>query len=251
LIEPEFLAKAQTFNMKLKHLFIISLLCLRPSHAAIIVDWGSSAASQIMNSTGTLLAVDSYTFQLGVFLNSFTPNATNIQQWQENWTVFDQAAYEVVDLGIFGFASQFSGSAGILGDGTSDSPYADHMLGLNFEGRQAYIWVFNTTIPSSSTEWFLATASTWIFPEGSDESSGPDIEWFLPDLGSETPVWGAQTGNIGAGDYEITDSLFDLQTFKVPEPSSALLFGMGVCGLAFRRKRDSQTVDFHSAGKTR
>ena len=234
--------------MKTSHLIMISLLCLRPCQAATTVSWGSSALSNIVDSSGVLLDGASYTFELGVFINPsdpsaldpFTPDETNMEQWAENWAVFDLAAYEVITE-MFGTFGQFSGEAGILGDGRSNYEFADPSL--SFVGRQAYIWVYNTDAPSSGTEWFLAKAPAWIFPEGSgDLSPGTPVDWRLPDLGTESPVWGSQLGNIGAGGYEVTSNSFELQTFTatvVPEPSSAMLLGMGVCGLAFRRKRDS------------
>lgn len=221
--------------MKSRELLLVlplSIVALTHSQAATTVEWGSLIPSTIVDSTGETLD-SSFTFQLGTFLNDFTPTAGNIFDWAANWAVFDQADYNE-ELGYF------TSSAGIIGNGTSDSGFADDDLGLNFVGRQAYIWVFNSPIPGSGTEWFLASASSWIFPEGNDDCCDPsgNVQWSISDLDSQTPVWGAQLGQIGGGDYEVTSPSYDLQTFTaIPEPSSLFLLGMGACGLILRRRR--------------
>ena len=225
--------------MKRPHLFLLPLLFLSPVHAATTVTWRSLAASELVDSSGTLLAQSSFTFQLGTFLEPFTPSATNTGDWASNWVVFDQAIYTTGTFGPITYG-EFSGSAGILENGTSDSIYADPVLAFDFQGKQAYIWVYNTTSLSNATEWFLVTHNTWLFPEGTDEpTSSFDVEWTLGDLGSETPIWGSQQGNNGAGEYESTSNTFNLQTFTgVPEPSSLVLCGMGVWAWGIRRKRE-------------
>ena len=203
------------------------------------LEWGSPNDINIMDSLGNTLENtldNTYIFELGAFINNFTPTASNYNDWLGNWQVFDRADYNSLD-------AYFTGSADMLDDGTSNSDFLTPGA-ISFEGRNAYLWVRNSNDPVPGTEWFLARADSWVFPNAipgcCDE--GPPIQWSLSDLNIDplnpvTPVWGNHLGQLGGGVYSVTDSDFDLQTHTfIPEPSSLVLALLG-SGLLFVRRR--------------
>jgi len=202
------------------------------------VSWGSELFSVYRDSFGNALD-DTYTIQLGFFESllggggtSFQPDSNNVAEWTEQWRVFDEASLNL-QLGAF------TSEARVNENGTSSSDFAD--LGINFERQQAYIWIRKGDSPVAGSEWFLARATDWLFPEGSDDTTLP-LQWSLSDLNPEggpsvVPVWGAQFGQIGAGTYTTTNSEYTLQTFTfVPEPSSLMLAVSGVLLMLKRRR---------------
>jgi hypothetical protein len=205
---------------------------------AMTVSWSSELFSDFRDSFGNPLD-ETFTIQLGFFENvlgqAFVPAPNNVTDWTQQWRVFDQAS---LNLGLGYFTSE----ARVNEDGMSSSGFAD--LGLNFEGQQAFIWIRKGDDPVPGSEWFLAGASSWVFPEGSDECCDTTLplQWSITDLtpeggGSVTPVWGGQTGTKGSGFYATTDPGYTLQTFTfVPEPSAFLLTMTGSL-LLLRRKR--------------
>ena len=218
-------------------LSILAFACLAgvPRLAAQQLNWGSTVGaldgSTIVDSTGAALD-NTFVFELGAFLDGFTPDESNVDDWITNWRVFDQAAYNSGDI-------YFTGTANMLDDGTSDSP--DQTSGApSFEGLQAYIWIRNSDLAEEGSEWLLTRADSWTFPTatpGCCDNQGV-VEWSVSDLDSgDIPVWGNQGGYEGGGSYTTTGP-YTLQTYTfVPEPSSLLL--AAVSGLlVFRRRRD-------------
>ena len=226
--------------MKFLLVLIAALLCLRPAHAATTIEWGSLRDSFIVDSNGNPLP-ESFSFQLGYFQTTFTPTVENVYEWADNWVLVNQAGYD-----------QYTVFDEELGYFTSSFSYDSNELGLDLENKQAYIWVFNSQTPSVHTEWFLATATEWVFPAGVDDccnNNPPNVQWSISDLDPVTPLWGAHLGNASlpgefGGIYDDADpnaGTYDLQTFTfVPEPSSVLLLAMGACGLVLRRRRESR-----------
>lgn len=223
---------------------ILSLVCATAAVSgahATTVSWFSEIISDFRDSNGNPLD-ETYTIQLGFFEDvldqPFTPGTDNVTEWVQQWRVFDQASLNLGEAGGY-----FSAEANVNADGTSSSPYAN--LGLNFQGQEAYIWIRKGDEPVPGTEWFLAGAPSWTFPNGSDNCCDPTppVQWSISDLypetgSSVTPVWGSQSGLIGSGSYTQTDSGYTLQTFTfVPEPSAFLLTLTGTCLLLLRRRR--------------
>lgn len=221
---------------------IVSALCCVVVGAsgahAMAVSWGSELFSDFRDSYGNPLD-ETFVIQLGFFEDvlgaPFVPDAGNVVDWAARWKVFDQAT---LNIGL----GYFSSEARVTAEGAGTSPAAD--LGVNFIGRQAYLWIRNGLEPMPGTEWFLATAAEWIFPQGSDEccDTTMPLQWSISDLnpdGGEAvpPVWGGQTGRSGSGTYTTTSPDFSLQTFTiVPEPS-AILIAMSGGLLLLRRQR--------------
>jgi hypothetical protein len=228
-------------------LFTVSLAMTAVSHGQTI-EWGSPSGIDIVDSFGVVLD-NTYIFELGAFFTPegqppFVPSASNVNEWSTNWRAFDRAGYNAVD-GVF------TSTVDMLPNGTSDSPFLTSGA-TSFVGLDAYIWVRNSNDPvppdplvpgSSGSQWFLARADSWVFPNYDPNCCGGlPIKWSLSDLNIDpmnpvTPVWGSQNGAVGDGERENTN-VFDLQTHTfVPEPSSVMLAFFGA-GLLFIRRRN-------------
>ncbi|MFN4874492.1 MAG: PEP-CTERM sorting domain-containing protein [Akkermansiaceae bacterium] len=216
------------------------------SHAqAATLSWGSMLPSILRDSNGNALN-SSFQMQLGFFVSSFIPNATNTADWASNWRVFDQAGYYGVGDPsnsfdpLNGYYSRESIAIDLTGQ--SQSIYAD--IQINFTGKDAYLWVYNSkTAGSSTTEWLLVRSASWVFPVGHDLASccsDTPVQWSVSDLGSATPIWGAQGSQLGGGAYTGYISGNTLQTFTfIPEPSTALLTAIGTAFVLLLRRRQS------------
>ncbi|MCH7227846.1 PEP-CTERM sorting domain-containing protein [Haloferula sp. A504] len=215
------------------------LLCVGTVLHAQQIDWGSEIFSDLVDSEGEVLD-NTFVFQLGAFDAGYNPADYEPGDWLNHWQVFDEAAYngieEPVDDGVWGY---YTSTANMEPDGTSDSP-EESSGATSFEGRQAYIWIRNGDNPEPGTEWFVVTTSSWVYPTADSGCCGSSLplEWSSSDLTSgDTPLWGSQGGIEGPGVYSVT-GIYTQQTFTfVPEPSIAMLVGLGGMLWAVRRKR--------------
>jgi hypothetical protein len=205
---------------------------------AASLSWSSELASVLRDSDGVALD-SSFYMQLGFFDSSFTPTASNTEEWMSNWKVFDEA--NVTDGSFDPVNGYFTReSIQIDSSGQSLSTYAD--LGV-FAGKEAYLWVRNSDDSGlTTTEWLLVRASSWVFPTYDPNNCCPaePEQWSVSDLASETstPIWGAQGSLTGGGIYTTTSGSYTLQTFTfIPEPSSALLAAIGTAFVLLRRRR--------------
>jgi hypothetical protein len=218
-------------------------LLSKPASGATI-NWGNSAFDTVMDSQGNELSNGSFLFQLGVFDGIFVPDLDNVDQWAANWVVFDASGYnQAADL--FYSEARFIEYVGtnnpegfVVGGSDSDAPGVNRSY--NFAGKQAYIWIRNGVDPVPGTEWFLATlAGSWEFPTPSGEccDNGLTLNWEVQDLGSTTPIFGAQGASIGGGYATSPTSQNTIQTYTfIPEPSSALLIAASMIVLLRRRR---------------
>jgi hypothetical protein len=185
------------------------------------LNWSSLTQSAIADSEGELLD-NSFVFQLGAFTAEFVPDESNLEEWVNHWQVFDSADYSYNPGDQTGY---FTGTQNL-----QDVPAYPTM----FEGLKAYIWVRN----AANTEYFLASASTWTFPD-QDPGCCPTgvTTWSMSDLGSDTPIWGGQDIYQGGGDFNAPGP-YDLQTHAVPEPGPSVL-ALVACGtfLLIRRRQ--------------
>ncbi len=228
-----------------------------PSELTFIdINLGSFELNQLVDSAGDELivpvvpgfpeATSNFTFALGSFIDGFNPTNNNIGQWFDNWRTFDVALF-AADPDLIGI----QGGMTVDGFTVSESPLAD--TSFNFSGLDAYLWIYNDTALQPGTEWFVARASTWTFPDiglfDTDCSSCPGenpINWSTSDFASNTisddvPLYGNQSGVQGEGTYTVlNDNEFAIQTFGViPEPSTLFLPAcIGICLMlrALRRK---------------
>jgi len=209
---------------------ILSLLAA-PMLSAQTFNWGTPAFSDFRNSTGTPLD-QSFTVQLGIFVNSFIPSAENAGDWAANWRTLDTAGFDA----SLGYAT---GTFDLLADGSSTGINA--AAGSFFSGM-VYIWVFDTTDATGGAEWFLARNDAWVTPATNEDCcGGTPTQWSTSDLGNNNvPVVGAHDNIIGGGSAA-APGVYDLQTYSVvavPEPT-ALAFLVLSAGICMRRRRSS------------
>lgn len=205
---------------------------ITPHAAGQTLNWGSEVFSDIVDSHGQALDESTFLFQLGTFEAGFIPTSENTHEWSARWHVFDQAAYNE-SLGYF------TSSVLMNDDGTSSyNPGAVS----SFEGQAAYLWIFNSPDLGTTTEWFLGTAPSWVFPDAEPGCCDNEsvVQWSVSDLdGPDTPVWGSQSGIAGDGYYTVTGG-YTLQTFTIiPEPSTSLLAMCSSLALLVHRRRKS------------
>ena len=248
ILRPPFLTfstashlRVMTFTSNLKALAIAVSLLLGTavsSHARTIT-WGSAVGDTLLYSAGGSLG-DDVTFQLGSF-GSFVPDATNMNQWQANWKVFDQAAAPSTS-GFNSSEGLFSSTATLNADGTSSAGLSPSTFA---QGEQAYIWAFKTDQSLvNGGEWALVTndaatdpnaANNWLFPAHSDQTNLP-LDWRISN--ATDVIFGGLNSVQGAGDHNSNPVVFDLQLHAiVPEPGSALLACVAALGLGLRRRR--------------
>ena len=189
----------------------------------------------LVNSQGVLLD-GSYSFELGTFAPGFTPDATNLDQWELNWIIFDKA---VAGNGWNPGNQEVAGTVDHTPTSGSSSPSATP-AGVYPQGAPAYLWVYNTKNMIVSPEWALLQDvdngsniyEAWEFPDPAD--TGGSFDWQVRDV--DTPIFGGVNGVRGAGDFAVAPAQFAVQTAAVPEPGSALLMGLGSL-LVLRRRR--------------
>ena len=201
------------------------------------LNWGSAVFSNLADSKGNALN-DTFVFEVGTFQAGFTPDATNAAQWWSNWKIYDQANAQGVDNHSFNSSiGYFTSTADMNPNGTSSSPFTNSST-FSFSGLEGYLWVRNSTGPALQSEWALVHASGWTFPTADPACCPSDlpVEWSLSDLSNEIPKYGSQGGINGDGYHTVTGT-YTLQTFSfVPEPSAALLLGIGALLLGRRRR---------------
>lgn len=207
------------------------------------IDWSNSIFDELYTSQGVALD-NSFSFEMGMFINGFTPAADNIADWALNWIVFDASYLNTGEVYPgSGPANFFAGTAHFLENGTSSSPYAtpDALFPQN---SQAYLWVYNSKDIGFTSEWALVTdfnpinnvVNRWLFPDPADAMSA-NLEWRLED--ADTAIFGAlhSGSSTGGGSVSSQPSSFSLQTYQVPEPGGALLVASAGLLLMLRRAR--------------
>jgi hypothetical protein len=209
------------------------------SLSASTLFWGSKFDDTLVNSSGLSLDA-SYSFEIGTFVDGFTPTASNTDLWAVNWLVFDTAdatdgwnsADQFIDHSV-----DHSSSSG------STSPTATP--GAIFtQGAPAYLWAFNSKDLGTLPEWALLTDNNrgpsnnalndWVFPDPSLQS-GESFDWQTRDL--DNAIFGAVNNVQGPGGYSSAPTTFTLQTHVVPEPSSGLFLAVAGCLMVRSRRR--------------
>lgn len=104
-----------------------------------------------------------------------------------------------------------------------------------FNGKQVYVWIFNSDTPSSATEMGIFTSTAWVYPVngsvGDSVSLGTTTATTITDVGGVGSVF---TGGTTATNQLRTEAF---GSGPVPEPSRIILLGLGAVGLVFRRRR--------------
>lgn len=198
------------------------------------VNFDGDSGFQEMSFDSDGIAIDStgstFTFEIGTFTKlaaGFQPSNTNVDVWKDNWNPLQATSYS---SSLNWFSDTY-----FLGDGD-----AGHV------GERAYIWVYDSDIASSTSDWFLVTGDT---EGGAGPQATDDNNWRVPStngLGSfdwrlstaNTAVWGSLNSGaaVGFGMQNVDPGAHEMQAFAVPEPTSAALMLAGVV-LGLRRRR--------------
>ena len=217
-----------------------ALLLGAVAQAAPNIYWHNSGGDILLQSDGTDLD-SGFQLELGYFASSFTPTASNTTEWSTYWKPWDLLATQAgfsPSLGFFASSKAFTGSS-------TASVVSEYGQSFSIPtGSQAYVWVYNSKDHLEGTEWALvtnttsdgSTASAWLFPNPSLDSSPSDPDWQLLDVG--TVVLGGVENVQGPGSYSSSPGSFALQTSAIPEPGAALLiFAIGIVAQLRRHRR--------------
>jgi hypothetical protein len=210
---------------------------------------------------------NSFSFEMGTFVSGFDPNANAYATWQSNWRRLDVATAPATE----GWNSVNPGDPGHDVLDTSQPAYNNQYLDSQFSfnsngtvqglpgsatfaaGEVTYLWVYNTQVIGSGTQWALIRDATpdfnpdpksaaWVLPN----PTNPDAleVWSIEeaDLAVVGAVNNVGTGIArGAGNYSNDlGGAFRVQTVLIPEPSSAMLALVSGLALQLRRKRGKQ-----------
>lgn len=170
---------------------------LRFAALAVLLCGGISilSASQInFNSTASLTTEinrtsvgepwdENYLMDLGVFDAGFVPTPSNLIVWAQHWHTASRVPYN----------PKFRAFTGSL--------LVPANTGAFTVGARAYLWVFNPR--GLGGEWVLVTASSWLWPDGSD-TIGLPLNWSVAGatqvvVGRVNPDSGTHMRSILAG----------------------------------------------------
>ena len=204
--------------------------------------WGNSITPDSNFQSNGVDSLDTgFTFALGTFGASFTPDSTNVDLWASNWSQLDTADYNT----NFDYFTR-----------ETDLVKNDQF------GQKTYIWIYNTLNSKVNREWLLVTgkpAAPWSVPAfpGDQTSFPPEYSITGPEIDVVFGRYDAPDDPIlippsqGLGDFTGTPKSYILQTgsLPIPEPSIAGLLAAGLMG-CLRRSRTGTAVKGvdHSAG---
>ena len=174
---------------------IVVMSALTAVGHAQTINWGSDARSWLLDSGGAVLDANNYSFELGIFNESFVPTDYNIAQWGAHWTPVSTGSYSQQN-GVFGAVLPWSLD---LSDAVG--------------GKSAYMWVHNSS-QAVVAESMLAHAPNWTLPTivPGNYNISPPLDWVVSDLDTSAPLWGGQGEFHGAGAYSAVSPAPDLQT---------------------------------------
>lgn len=203
---------------------VVGAVVLGFSASGQSVNWGNSSSLSAIHfdSSGNETWTDAgYTFAFGVFDGGFDPCLELPEDWSSNWTTLDEASYNES-------TSLFQDSFVI-----SDNFY---------QGRQAFMWIYNNMAADETSEWALVSNDSWVIPEHAPADHPTPLLWRISDV-NEVKFGGA-IDSQGPGEFDTDPGTFELQshTFPppVPEPGTFMTFGCAAF-LAFRRRRKGKS----------
>ncbi len=239
--------------MNLQFLIFAILMILIGMSKAVTIHWGSAVGDFLYESDGvTLVDPSEYTFALGTFADGFTPDETNMTDWEANWHTLDVGGYSST-------TGRYAGSVTLLNTPDADGTILDGNASggdtaATFFGKDAFVWIYNqNTTVDSSIEWTLLSNPTgggdpnsaWTFPSAAASGAHTEVvEMNLSDDGV-TASFGEETGGssttTGDGQFSQTPTNpYGIQTYTIPEPSSTALLLAGLGLLIGRRQRSAR-----------
>lgn len=218
--------------MRLQKILVFALVASAlpfNADAAHTISWGGAIGLEDYTSDGGTLSNATFSFELGTFGSSFSPDISNAVDWAMNWKSLDSGPYN----DTFDYLTS---SVDLI----DNSTFAI--------GEHAYIWIYNSTTPSPTTEWALVTNEAGAEPWEIPDASGFPATFLWRFSNSDTAVFGAvdqspsgQLTGDGLRSFTPPAGDFEIQTFTfpppVPEPGTASLLGCALLGFLMRRRR--------------
>lgn len=227
------------------------------------VSWGSSLLPQKMiRNDGSALDSGPLTIEVGSF-GTFTPTASNMDQWLTNWKVFDAITEPDSDPNGSDFMTydandstlaRFAGSANLTDGQLSDSEDAalQNPTATFGPNEQGYVFFRTGDAYIEDNQWLLFTSavdadgagledSVWEFPSISGGQPQFSLAWWLDQ--ADTAIVGAinggdiKGGSTGAGCFTDTSDDFAIRLHCVPEPSTGILALLSAVALLRRKRR--------------
>lgn len=205
--------------------YILSVLLLlaglNASNAAnVVLSKGTGLGINVLSSTGT--PVTAFTIFVGTFASAPT--------------VFDGTNFATLRNDFIAFGSAAAPVGGLITGTVARTEFTGQAAAANFNNRQIYVIVSNSSDLATATEAGLFTKSAartdWVFPA--------DTPGALANIGASTINFAAITpiGATGAVDQAVgsPDSL-RLALVGVPEPSTGVVALLGLGLVAIRRRR--------------
>jgi hypothetical protein len=218
-------------------LALIVTMVVMKIHAEVSITFSSTPNGLNQQSDGSPLDT-SFTFELGTFTDGFVPSSSNTDMWSDKWSPLSDATGSTEPGAITNYRT-INGLFGETYDGFNSTADLAHNDDPFETSDQGYIWGYDSR-GAGQNEWVLIT---------NDGTNPSDDPWLFPNtggIGGFGEAWDvAGADHAILGDINFLDDKNDfisLQTASVngppvPEPSTALILGVGAATLGLRRRR--------------
>lgn len=186
----------------------------------------------IVGKTTTGGNLEGLTIRIGTF-QTITPTFSNYGLWNADFADLTGISTGVLIEDTLSFVTPPSSEFGPLrASGDAAETYTgSYPTGID-AGDQIYVWIYNSTTPSATTEAILITQSTWILPSIPSDPTSKTFGWINGQAGAGALSIVGGVGLLADNSYVDTSSELGVRilTSVVPEPNSAILFGAAIVG---------------------
>jgi hypothetical protein len=209
------------------------------SNAAMALTGGDSN-NGIVDSAG--VALGNGTLRFGTFVSGYTPSASDSQatingNFREVYGYTGPISYFGID-GFYDFATSYDETAS-FGGTPYDSSATNVDVPGDISGSKIYLWVLDNSDPLLATQQLIMSNNQlWGDSDNLDPFGGIVGSAFSWE--STNPSLVADIGSIATVPSLVNPGSFSHQLENIaaiPEPSRAMLAGLGLCVAFFRRRR--------------
>jgi len=214
--------------------FLISAAGLQTASAGLTLNFGINSIVGKSSTGGDLIG---YSIRIGKF-QTITPTFANYGLWNSDFVDLTGITTGVLVLDGNAFVSPPAGEFGPLAASGDSSEFFSSMPSGFSGSDQISAWIFNP----GQTQAVLVTSSTWILPASITVSPDSKTFGWINGEGLPTAVGGLSivggVGQIANNAYQ--DAFLEkgvrIVTSAVPEPTSAILLGLGFAAVFARRR---------------